>query len=134
MLLTDYQQYYLILNLFSRDLGEQNMPVQFTRFNGPDNLHFAKLHDNDGKLILMCRGCQTSDCFTDCINDIRRSAARDELYERNSTPEGKWFFNLRSVEGKIIATSRMHDTSFEMERSISASKSIASESRSAFIK
>lgn len=110
------------------------MPVQFTRFNGPDNLHFAKLHDQFGKLILMCRGCQTSDCFSECINEIRRASSRDELYERNSTPEGKWFFNLRSVGGKIIATSRMHDTSFEMERSISAAKSISTGSRIAFIK
>lgn len=108
------------------------MPVQFTRFNGPDDLQFTKLHDSDGKLILMCRGCQTSDCFNDCINEIRKAAARDELYERNSTPDSKWFFNLRSVEGKIIATSRMHDTSFEMERSISIAKSISTDSRYSF--
>lgn len=103
------------------------MPNQFQKYHGPDKLLFVRLVDDDGRIIIQCRGCIDSDCYNDCISSIRCAAAQDKLFERNSSVEGKWFFNLRSEEGKALATSRMHDTSYEMERSISAVKSIANE-------
>ncbi len=88
---------------------------------------FTRLLDSEGKILLQCRGCIDENCYTDCINAIRCAAAHDNLFERNSNHEGKWFFNLRSEDGRTLATSRMHDSSFEMERSISIAKAIANE-------
>lgn len=98
------------------------MPNRFERYSGPDGLHYVKLLDETGRIILQCTGCSAENNYTNCINSIRSSALNDALYERSSTPEGKWFFTLRSPDGATIAISRMHATSAELEHSIAAVK------------
>ena len=99
------------------------MPTRFEVYAGPDNTHYVKLVDSAGRIILQCTGCSTSADNVRCIHTIRTSAQNDALYERSSTPEGKWFFSLRSPDGATIAISRMHDSSAELEHAIAAVKS-----------
>ncbi len=99
------------------------MQTRFETYSGPDGLHYVKLIDNSGRAILQCTGCPSESNYTNCINRIRGAAQSEELYERRSTPEGKWYFTLRSAEGATIAVSHMHSSSSELEHSIALVKS-----------
>lgn len=98
------------------------MPTRFEKYSGPDGLHYVKLLDDSGRAILQCTGCPAESNYTNCINRIRSAAQSEALYERKSTPEGKWYFTLRSAEGETIAVSRMHASSTELEQAISTVK------------
>ena len=99
------------------------MPTRFESYSGPDNIYYVKLLDESGRIILQCTGCASSSDNVKCINRIRSSAQNDALYERSSTPDGKWYFSLRSPDGATIAISRMHASSSELEHAIAAVKS-----------
>lgn len=99
------------------------MPTRFESYAGPDNIHYVKMLDNTGRVILQCTGCPSPLNNVKCINTIRSSAQNEALYERSSTPEGKWYFTLRSSKGETIAISRMHNSSAELEHAIAAVKS-----------
>jgi hypothetical protein len=99
------------------------MPTRFESYAGPDDVYYVKLIDGTGRIILQCTGCPSATDNVRCINKIRSSAQNDALYERSSTPEGKWYFSLRSPDGATIAISRMHSSSAELEHAIAAVKS-----------
>ncbi|NOS86915.1 MAG: YegP family protein [Ignavibacteria bacterium] len=99
------------------------MPTRFESYSGPDNVHYVKLIDNRGRIILQCTGCTSANENVKCINRIRSAAQNEALYVRSSTPEGKWYFALRSPDGATIAISRMHSSSAELEHAIAAVKS-----------
>ncbi|HAX50268.1 MAG TPA: hypothetical protein PK605_12175 [Ignavibacteria bacterium] len=99
------------------------MHTNFTKYHGPDGLHYVKLQDSEGVAVLQCTGCP-SDCDTvNCIADIRRAAASDANYVRTSTTDSRWFFSLRSPDGRTIAVSRHFMSQPEMERAITELKS-----------
>ncbi|HMQ79323.1 MAG TPA: YegP family protein [Ignavibacteria bacterium] len=98
------------------------MPTRFEKYSGPDGLHYVKMLDDSGRAILQCTGCPAESNYTNCVNRIRSAAQSDALYERRSTPEGKWYFTLRSPEGVTIAVSQMHTSSAELEHAIALVK------------
>ncbi len=104
------------------------MSIKFVKFSGPAGMYFARLVNTDGIAIMNCRGCLDEKCCADCVLRMRLAAAYDKNFKRNSTLDGKWFFNLNEYTGgEIIATSRMHSSCFEMEQDISTAKSMATD-------
>ena len=99
------------------------MHTNFTKYRGPDGLHYNKLSGSDGLTILQCTGCESEAETSNCMIAIRRAAASDANYERTTTTDGRWFFSLRSPEGRTIAVSRHFGSQPEMERAIAELKS-----------
>jgi uncharacterized protein YegP (UPF0339 family) len=99
------------------------MNLKMSTYLGPDGLYHVKLQDYQGKTILQCTGCKSEADNTTCLIDIRRAAASEAQYQCSSTTDGRWFFSLRSPEGKTIAVSAHFGSQQEMERAIAELKS-----------
>lgn len=101
----------------------QSMQIIISKYQGPDGLYYLKLQDYEGKTILQCTGCKSAADSTSCLIEIRRAAASEAQYQRSSTTDGKWFFSLRSPEGRTIAVSSQFGSQQEMERAIAELRS-----------
>lgn len=56
------------------------------------------------------------------IESVKANAPLNERYEKRNAVNGKYYFNLKAVNGQVIGTSRMYNTDTERDRGISAVK------------
>ena len=79
----------------------------------------------NGQILLESPAFSSLDKCRDGIQAIRDHAAQDEHYQRQTTTEKKWYFELTSAEGSLLATGRPYTQRHGCERGIRAAKRIA---------
>lgn len=93
--------------------------VLSSRANG--RFQFNLLADNH-EVILTSQGYSTRSACEKGIASVRKHALEDRYFERNRSTDSKYYFNLKSSNGKVIGTSEMYESTFGMETGIESVK------------
>lgn len=83
------------------------------------------LKANNGQIILVSEGYNAMSGCTNGIESVRKNASDDNRYERKTSTNGKYFFNLKAANGQVIGTSEMYEAESGRENGISSVKSNA---------
>lgn len=80
------------------------------------------LKAGNGEIILSSEGYTTKVNCKKGIESVRRNSMEDSRFERKFTQSGKYYFNLKAINGQIIGTSQMYKTSSGCETGIQSVK------------
>lgn len=79
----------------------------------------------NGQVILSSQGYSTKPSCENGINSVKTNAQEDSKFERNTTKDGRCYFNLKAGNGQIIGTSQMYESDNGMENGIESVKNNA---------
>lgn len=83
------------------------------------------LKANNGQVILASQGYNFRSSCEQGIESVKTNAKDDSKYDRKTSSNGKFFFNLKAGNGQIIGTSEMYEAQAGMEKGIESVKSNA---------
>lgn len=79
----------------------------------------------NGQVLLESSVYPSLDKCREGIQAVRHHAADDERYQRQATAGKKWYFELTTTEGSLLATGRPYTQRHGCERGIRAAKRVA---------
>ncbi|MDR2038413.1 MAG: YegP family protein [Bacteroidales bacterium] len=80
------------------------------------------LKANDGQIILMSEDYPLKVSCIDGIQSVKRFAMSDRQFDKKTSVNGKYYFNLKSDNGKILGVSEMYETEKSMYYGIESVK------------
>jgi uncharacterized protein len=83
------------------------------------------LKADNGKVILTSEGYSTKQGCKDGIDSVKSHAPSDANYERKTSSNDQYYFNLKAGNGKIIGTSEMYVTAANRDAGIETVKANA---------
>ncbi|MFC5873343.1 hypothetical protein SAMN05443633_101717 [Chryseobacterium arachidis] len=97
--------------------------VVHKRFNGEYQFN---LKASNGQIILSSEGYITKVNCLNGIEAVKANSKNDDRFDRKSSSNGKYYFNLKASNGQIIGTSEMYETDSARENGIQSVKVNAS--------
>ncbi len=82
---------------------------------------FALIADN-GQVILLSEGYTTKTACENGIQSVKINSQDDTHFERRTSSNGKYYFNLKATNGQIIGTSEMYASEAGRENGINSVK------------
>ncbi|GAA3521723.1 YegP family protein [Aquimarina addita] len=92
------------------------------------NYHFT-LKAKNGQVILSSEIYESKSAAIQGIKSVQKNAAEDGRYERKTSKDGKFFFNLKAGNGQVIGSSQMYSSESGMENGIKSVLENAPESK-----
>lgn len=83
------------------------------------------LKAGNGQVILSSQGYNFKSSCEQGISSVKKNASDDGKYERKTSSNGKYFFNIKAGNGQIIGTSQMYEAEAGMENGIESVKTNA---------
>ncbi len=83
------------------------------------------LKAGNGQTILASEGYSSKAGCNNGIESVRTNSQDDSKYDRKTSTNGKFYFNLKASNGQIIGTSEMYENKSSMENGIVSVKSNA---------
>lgn len=80
------------------------------------------LKADNGQTILASEGYSNKSGCENGIESVRKNAPEDGRYERKTSANGKFFFNLKSTNGQVIGSSEMYESESSRENGIDSVK------------
>jgi len=76
----------------------------------------------NGQVILSSEGYTTKANCLNGIESVKKNSVEDARYERKTSSNGKFYFNLKATNGQIIGTSEMYESESSRENGIESVK------------
>jgi uncharacterized protein YegP (UPF0339 family) len=92
---------------------------------GTDGQYYFSLKADNGQKILSSEGYTSKAGCMNGIASVKANSNADGNYDRRTSTNGKYYFNLKASNGQIIGTSEMYDSSSSRENGIESVKSNA---------
>ncbi|MGB3063624.1 YegP family protein [Sphingobacterium thalpophilum] len=67
------------------------------------------LKAGNGQTILGSEGYSSKASCLNGIESVRKNAQDDGRFEKKTSSNGKWYFNLKASNGQIVGTSEMYE-------------------------
>ena len=83
------------------------------------------LKANNGQTILASEGYSTKPNCENGIESVRKNSQDDNKFDRKTSSNGKYYFNLKATNGQIIGTSEMYESESGRDNGIESVKSNA---------
>jgi len=83
------------------------------------------LRAENGEIILSSEGYFSKMACKNGIESVRKNSTEDNRYERKTSTNGKYYFNLKAANSQVIGTSEMYETSSGRDNGINAVKQSA---------
>jgi uncharacterized protein len=112
------------------DIARSIIPMKNPKFLVMCDPHYQfsfALTARNGQVLLESPVYPSLDKCREGIQAIRRHAAHDKRYQRQTTAGKKWYFELTTSEGSLLATGRPYTQRHGCERGIRAAKRVAPE-------
>jgi hypothetical protein len=93
-----------------------------TRKNGEFQFN---LKAGNGQTILASEGYTTRAACENGIESVKKNSADDSKYDRKTSSNDKFYFNLKATNGQVIGSSEMYESSQGMESGIESVKNNA---------
>lgn len=90
-----------------------------TRKNG--EFQFNLKADN-GQGILASEGYSTKPACLNGVESVKTNSVNDGRYERKTSTNGKYYFNLKASNGQVIGTSEMYESEAGRDNGIDSVK------------
>lgn len=86
-----------------------------------EKYHFV-LKAANGQVTLSSQMYASKSSATNGIESVKKNAPTDSLYDRKTSSNGKFYFNLKSTNGQIIGSSQMYTSESGMNNGIESVK------------
>ncbi|NPA54528.1 MAG: YegP family protein [Aquificae bacterium] len=83
-----------------------------------DKEKFSFVFVEGGKTILKSQMYASKRNAMTGINAVMKNSPLDRRYERKQSKDGRWYFNLKAANGKVVGTSPFFKSEEEMEDTI----------------
>ena len=83
------------------------------------------LKAGNGQVILSSEGYSSKTNCGNGIESVRKNSADDSKFERKTSSNGKFYFNLKATNGQIIGTSEMYESESSRNNGIESVKTNA---------
>ncbi|KAA2245604.1 DUF1508 domain-containing protein [Chitinophaga agrisoli] len=83
---------------------------KFVIKTGNDGQYRFNLKAGNGQTILVSEGYTSKAACENGIESVKKNAADDGKYEKNTAKNGKFYFNLKAGNGQVIGTSEMYES------------------------
>lgn len=83
------------------------------------------LKAGNGQIILTSEGYTTKDNCKGGIQSVKNNAPHDANYDKKTSTNGKYYFNLKASNGQIIGTSEMYESAAGRDNGIDSVKTNA---------
>ncbi len=80
------------------------------------------LKAGNGQNILLSEGYTTRAGCDNGVDSVRKNAVDDNRYDRKTSTNGKFYFNLKASNGQIIGTSEMYESEAGRDNGIASVK------------
>lgn len=80
------------------------------------------LKAGNGQTILASEGYATKASCENGIQSVKKNAADDANYDKKTSSNGKYFFNLKAGNGQIIGSSEMYESAAARDNGIESVK------------
>lgn len=90
-----------------------------TRTNGEYQFN---LKANNGQVILTSEGYTTKTNCENGIESVRKNSQDDNKFDRKTSSNNKFYFNLKATNGQIIGTSEMYESEAGRDNGIASVK------------
>jgi len=64
--------------------------------------------NDEGKMVLRSENYKAKDSATKGINSVKKNCIEDKRYVLKESANGMFFFNVKSANGQVVATSAMY--------------------------
>ena len=78
------------------------------------------LKAGNGQVILTSEGYTTKANCKNSIESVRKNSQDDKKFDRNTSKNGKFYFNLKATNGQIIGTSEMYESESARDNGIAS--------------
>lgn len=89
---------------------------------GKNSQYYFNLKAGNGQTILSSEGYTTKASCENGIESVKANAKDDSKYDKNTSSNGKYYFNLKAGNGQIIGTSEMYDSASGRDNGIESVK------------
>lgn len=80
------------------------------------------LKAGNGQVILTSEGYTSKTGCENGIASVQKHAQEDPYFDRKTSSNNKWYFNLKASNGQIIGTSEMYESEASRENGIASVK------------
>ena len=87
--------------------------------------HHFNLKAGNGQIILSSEMYESKSAAENGIESVKKNAGDDSRYDRNTSSNGKHYFNLKAGNGQVIGKSEMYESASSMENGIESVKNNA---------
>ena len=93
------------------DLVERKKPEPaFELFKGSDKQFYFRLEAPNGQVILMSEGYQKRASAENGIDSVKNNGDKIQMFEKLTSKDGQYYFNLKATNGQVIGTSETYKT------------------------
>jgi uncharacterized protein YegP (UPF0339 family) len=100
---------------------------KFLTKTGKDGQHYFNLTAANGQVILSGEGYTTAVAMKNGIESVKKNAPDDNRYDRETSKNGKFYFNLKASNGQVIGKSEMYESVASRDNGIESVKKNAPE-------
>ncbi len=98
---------------------------KFEIFTGEDDQFYFRLYAGNGEKILRSEGYVNKSGCENGIASVKENATDDDRYQRKTSTDGQFYFNLTAANGEIIGSSEMYKSDTGREAGIRSVMRIA---------
>lgn len=80
------------------------------------------LKADNGQVILASEGYAAKSSCENGIESVKKNSPDDARYEKNTSKNGKYYFNLKAGNGQIIGSSEMYESTAGRDNGIESVK------------
>ncbi len=81
----------------------------------------------NGQVILTSEGYVTKASCENGIESVKKNASDDNRFDRKTSTNGKFYFNLKASNGQVIGSSQMYESEASRDNGIDSVKTNAPE-------
>lgn len=85
------------------------------------------LKAGNGETILSSEGYSSKANCTNGIESVRKNSQDDDKYDKKTSTNSKYYFNLKATNGQVIGSSEMYESSSGRDNGIASVKKNAPE-------
>ena len=83
---------------------------KFVIKTGKNGEYYFNLKASNGQIILASEGYTSTAARQNGIDAVRKNANDESKFEKNTSVNGKFYFNLKAGNGQIIGKSEMYES------------------------
>jgi hypothetical protein len=83
---------------------------KFALKTGKDGQFYFNLKADNGQIILSSEGYTTKAACDNGIESVRKNAADESRFDKQTSGNGKFYFNLKAGNSQVIGKSQMYES------------------------
>lgn len=84
--------------------------AKFVTKTGKDGQFYFNLTASNGQIILSSEGYTTTAARDNGIESVRKNSVDENRFDKQSSSNGKFYFNLKASNGQVIGKSQMYES------------------------